>query len=205
VIGRFALVSALAVILVGPARAAGWTQDWASIRAAAAEVRTVRADFVQTKRLPILSRPLESRGVLRYRAPDAVRWEYREPLPSLFITLRGNAARYTARDGRFVADAGADVQAMHVVVDEIRNWLQGNFEGELFTASLAPGPPATVTLTPKSDGMRRFFEHIDVVLAPTPGVIDAVEIVEGPEASTRIVFRDVVVGAPLGDEVFRAP
>mgnify|MGYP001067294318 CR=1 FL=1 len=42
-------------------------------------VRSLKADFVQRKRSELLLADLESSGVFIFRAPDKVRWDYRQP------------------------------------------------------------------------------------------------------------------------------
>ena len=50
------------------------------------QLLTMQADFVQYKESSLLLKPDERRGVLYYRAPDRVRWEYREP-ESIIVTI----------------------------------------------------------------------------------------------------------------------
>ena len=73
-----------------PVPAATWYQDLDSIRKAAATVRTLEASFVQTRTLKILKKPLLSRGIIAYRRPNDLRWEYQSPLATVMI--RGNFA-----------------------------------------------------------------------------------------------------------------
>ena len=101
---------ALAVHLVGLAALAGpwlgaWTDTWASIRAAADGVSSLQADFVQTKHLKLLKRPIVSRGKLYYRRPSQVRWEYTSPIRSIVIMDARGVRRYIWQGNRYVRDA----------------------------------------------------------------------------------------------------
>ncbi|NMJ41306.1 outer membrane lipoprotein carrier protein LolA [Roseomonas sp. JC162] len=57
----------------------------AAVMARLAAVREVRASFVEDKDLPELDRPLTSRGLLSWRAPDRLEKRTLEPAPELFL------------------------------------------------------------------------------------------------------------------------
>lgn len=52
-------------------------------------LRTLQANFVQSRESELLLAPEESRGVFYFAAPDSVRWEYRTPNP-ISMVIRGN-------------------------------------------------------------------------------------------------------------------
>ena len=190
------------VLLVG----AGWAESWEGIREGAASVRTVRASFVQEKRLPILARPLRSEGTFVFRRPGSIRWEYRTPVESVLLSDGGDVRRFTKRDGAWVAEAGAGMESMRVVLDEVTAWMSGRFdESAAFTATLSGGTPTTIELVPRDEGIARFVTRIVVTMAETPGAVASIEIFEGADASTRIEFRNMELNAELGDEYFTSP
>ena len=49
------------------------------LRKDAANIKTIKARFVQKKSMKILSKPLISQGLFYYAAPDSFRWEYLKP------------------------------------------------------------------------------------------------------------------------------
>ena len=197
----------VALVLTGALLAgAGWGESWEAIREGAASVRTVRASFVQEKRLPILTRPLRSEGTFAFRRPGSIRWEYRTPVQSVLLTDGGDVRRFTKQDGEWTAEAGAGMEAMRVVLDEVAAWMSGRFdESDAFAATLNPGTPATIELVPRDEAISRFVMRIVVTLAETPGAVASMEIFEGAEGSTRIEFQGMELNADLGDALFTAP
>jgi outer membrane lipoprotein-sorting protein len=182
----------------------GWGDTEEEIRTAADAVQTVRADFVQEKHMKILVRPLVSTGRFVYAAPGSLRWQYTSPIQSLLLMHDGNTARYTFQQGRWAAEAGFDLQAMQVVVEQIAGWLSGRFDQDgLFSARLTPG--RRIVLVPKAEGFARFIERIELQLSQKPGVLSSVVLVEGPEAYTRIRFSDVQVNGPIEPSDFTVP
>ena len=182
----------------------GWADSFDGIRGAAANVMAVQADFVQEKHLPILAKPLVSTGRLYYRRPDALRWEYTAPVKSVLIMHDGETRRFVESEqgGRLVEDASARMQAMQVVMPEISGWLSGRFQDNpLFDASLSKGNH--ILMVPKDEGMQRFIQRIELVMAGTPGVIQEVLIFESEKAFTRMVFSDTRVNPELDDRLFQ--
>jgi outer membrane lipoprotein-sorting protein len=195
-----------AVLVGGLLSGAGWAESWEGIREAAESVRAVRASFVQEKRLPILVRPLRSEGTFAFRRPGSIRWEYRTPVESVLLSDGGEVRRFTKRDGAWVAEAGAGMESMRLVLDEVAGWMSGRFdESAVFAATLSAGPPASIELVPREEAIARFVTRIVVTMAETPGTVAAIEIFEGPDASTRIEFRDLELNADLGDTLFTSP
>ena len=197
----------VAVVLAGVLLSgAGWAETWEGIREAAESVRTVRASFVQEKRLPILARPLRSEGTFAFRRPGSIRWEYRTPVESVLLSDGGDVRRFTKRDGSWVAETGAGMESMRVVLDEVAAWMSGRFdESAAFAATLSSGTPTTIELVPRDEAIARFVTRILVTMAETPGAVASIEIFEGADASTRIEFREMELNAELGDEHFTAP
>ena len=81
----FLAVVAAAVVLAASSAADAWTGNWDSIRTSAQQMQSIEANFVQTRTLKILTRPIVSRGVLLYRRPADLRWEYTSPVKSVLV------------------------------------------------------------------------------------------------------------------------
>ena len=180
----------------------GWGDSFESIRAAAATVKAIEADFTQEKHLPILAKPLVSTGRLVYRRPGDLRWEYTAPLKSVMLIHDGEIRRFTESDGKLKEDAGASMQAMQFVMPEISGWLGGRFDNNpLFSASLSGN--GRIVLTPKDEGVARFIQRIELILSQTPGAIDEVLIFESQDAYTRMIFNNTRVNPELNDRLFQ--
>jgi len=72
----------------------GWADSWDQLKTMAGTVTSVQAEFVQEKHLPILAKPLVSKGVFYYQAPRSLRWEYRWPVQSI-LAMHDNRVRET--------------------------------------------------------------------------------------------------------------
>jgi outer membrane lipoprotein-sorting protein len=189
--------------------AAPWYQDWEGIRKAAATVKTIETNFVQTKTLKILNKPLVSRGMMAYRRPNDLRWEYQSPLQTLLVVRRGNAQRLLKHGQEWVTDSSAKLEAMKIVLNEISLWLDGNFgasktfKPELRTA--AEKQPAHVSLIPIDPSLAKIISRIAIVFGERPGTVSAIDIYEGNEGVTHIAFENTRFDVDLPDSRFEAP
>ncbi len=181
----------------------GWADSWESLRATAATVTSVQAHFVQEKHLPILAKPLVSRGVFYYQAPGSLRWEYREPVQSVMVMHAGRIRRFVNGPSGWTEEQGAGLAAMQVVMEEISQWLAGRFDANpMFQARLEPG--RRIILTPKEEAMRRVIQRIELDLADQPGVMQRVTIYENENAFTRMAFDHTVLNARIDEALFRS-
>lgn len=180
----------------------GWADSWEEIRKGAGDVETVRARFTQEKHLKILARPLISKGVFFFRSPASLRWEYESPVRSILSMHEGRVRRVIEKEGALHEDAGADLQSMHVVVQEITRWLGGRFDDNPdFAAELAPGP--RIVLTPKNDSLSSIIQGIELELSDTPGVLRSVVIHESENSFTRMTFEDAELNTEIPTAIFQ--
>lgn len=179
----------------------GWADSFQGIRAAAGRIHSLEADFVQEKHMKILARPLIARGRFLYRSPASLRWEYHEPMQSVFLMHKGDVHRFLQSDTGWREETGAELRAMDFVFQEISNWLNGRFdENPLFTASLMPGN--RIVLTPKGNGMDQFIQRIEMVMAEEPGLMKEVLIFESDDSFTRFCFIAPRLNPTLVEAVF---
>jgi outer membrane lipoprotein-sorting protein len=191
-----------AVLIVSSLLALGWGGSWEELKSAAGSVKSVSAEFVQEKHMKILARPLISSGVFHYRAPASLRWEYRAPLRNILLMEAERTERWVETGGSLTKEAGANLQAMQIVLEQISQWLDGRFdENPMFTARLEPG--RRIVMVPKEAAFARMVQRIDIRLAERAGVIDSVTIHESADSFTRLVFHNVVLNRQIDDSLFR--
>ena len=192
-----------------PTVAAPWYQNLDSIRKAAATVQTLEASFVQTRMIRIMKRPLTSRGIIAYRRPNDLRWEYQSPLGALLIVRKGDAQRLLKRGNEWVTDHSAKLEAMKVVLCEISLWLDGNFgASKTFRPELRPATkeqPAHVDLVPLDPALGKIIARIAIVFGERPGTVSAIDIFEQGEGTTHIAFENPRYNEALPDERFETP
>jgi outer membrane lipoprotein-sorting protein len=174
------------------------------LRKDAANIKTIKARFVQKKSMKILSKPLISQGLFYYVAPDSFRWEYLKPLRSVVITYKDDTKRYIASGGKMIEDKTGGVQAMKIVLNEIAGWMSGKFDqNPSFAATLKEGAYTEITLTPVGKSMAGMIEKIKITLSKKDTAVKSVKIIESANAFTQIDFSDVQINKVISDKTFQ--
>lgn len=201
-LGAAATVLMAAMVSVNATNAAS-IED---IRKAAGSIRSISADFIQEKHMKILVKPLVSKGIIRFRSPDALRFEYQDPIKNILIMQGKSVSRYIHKDNTVVRDNTAAMGAMTVVMDEISQWLKGDFNTSVFDAIIEDVPePGRIILEPKDKAMTTFIQDIVLVLSEQPGVFKEVIIRENQDSYTRLRFEEVKLNEDINPDVFVAP
>jgi len=176
-----------------------------ALRKNAAEIKTIQADFIQTKSMKILARPLISEGRFYYAEPDSFRWEYLKPLKSIVINHKGQTKRYIYSGGKMVEDTSGGVQAMKIVLDEITAWMSGKFDqNPSFQAVLQDkGQIKEIIMTPAGKNMEGVIEKIVITLSARDTAVKSVSIIESATAQTRIDFKNTRINKALPAAIFQ--
>ena len=184
----------------------GWANSLEDIQKKSSEIKSVGARFTQEKHIQILARPLISKGIFYFQAPDSVRWEYISPVKSILLMHKGNIRRYLISGKGAVKDSGNAAQSMQFVLPEISRWTRGQFtDNDYFMASFKGGKEKQVVLTPRKKELSSMISRIVITPSPdTPGVLKSVKIVEGEGNYTLLEFTDVRINEKLNDSLFRA-
>jgi outer membrane lipoprotein-sorting protein len=197
------------LLSVRPALAATWYEDWASIRKAAASIKSIETSFVQTRTLKILTKPLVSRGIMAFRRPNDLRWEYQSPLETLLVAKGGNIHRLIKHGTTWVADVSGRMEAMKIVLGEINRWLDGDFSSsKTFRPELRPavaGQAAHVELIPLDPSLGKIIARITIGFGERPGTVNAIDIFEEGEGVTHIVFENARFDQSIPDQRFEPP
>lgn len=190
------------ILITSACLSIGWGSSWKELKSASGSIKSVAGEFVQEKHMKILAKPLISSGVFYFQTPASLRWEYREPLRNILLMDNDRMERYLGTTSGFVKEAGANLQAMQVVLEQITQWLHGRFdENPMFSANLELGPK--IVLFPKEKAFTKMIQRIELMFSDRPGIIDTVTIYESDESFTRLEFKNVVLNQPLDGSIFR--
>jgi outer membrane lipoprotein-sorting protein len=191
----------IATISVAACLGISWADVSTDRKFFADNLSSISAEFIQEKHMKILSRPLVSGGSFHFRAPSSLRWEYQYPVQSVLLVHDGKTRRYIRRDGTLIEDAGAHLQSLPVVLEEITRWLKGRFdENPAFTVQHEPGPK--IVLSPKEKNLALMIQRIELIFSDQPGIMKSVVIYEGEDSFTRLDFKNVILNQPLADSLF---
>jgi len=160
-------------------------------------VDSVQAYFTQEKQLPILARPIMSKGRFVFKAPGALRWEYFSPVHTVLLMDADKISKFIERDGKFVEEHGMEVDSMRIVLSEITGWLDGEIT-DTQTFQVQSRAEGCIILTPRDAALAKIISRIELNLLDKSGLMESVTIYEGPGSLTRMVFSDAVLNEKNG-------
>ncbi|MBE7210427.1 MAG: outer membrane lipoprotein carrier protein LolA [Gluconacetobacter diazotrophicus] len=176
----------------GPATAAG-SPDLAPVKrwlVKQAELRTLQADFTQTRSYKNLRDPLSSPGHLWYSAPNAFRWEIGEPPKT--VVLRKGEEYYVITPGKKRAERTAAGNRQMAMMDFpfARNFDDFNrrFEGVSMSVE---GARCHLEILPRDAQARNALASIRIDFDTETGHLNAFEFVTRDGSSLRNEFSNV--------------
>ncbi len=178
--------------------------DFEALRKNAAQIKTIQADFIQTKSMKILAKPLISEGRFYYAAPDSFRWEYLKPLKSIVINYKGQTKRYIYSGGKMVEDESGGAQAMKIILSEINSWMSGKFDqNPSFQATLKEATYTQITLTPAGQNMNGMLQKVIITVSKKDAAVKSVNIIESETSATIIDFKNTQTNKSIPESMFQ--
>ncbi len=176
-------------------------ESWAAVSRNAGRLKSVQAEFTQETHLKILARPIISKGIFIFQAPNSLRWEYKSPIRSLMLMHDGRIRKYIQRDGRLVEEHGAGLASMQIVLQEISHWLKGRFSADS-TFNVKLEKDNRIIFTPRNKAIAKLINRIVLKLSDRPSLMDSVTIYEGPASFTRLIFSKAKINQVVKASLF---
>lgn len=204
----YTLLTAVCLMYAATAAAQGRGAQNATARVtqAARAMRTMQADFVQTKHLKMLGDRMVARGRMHCQQPDRLRWEYTSPY-TYTLVMNGDRVMTGKGASRKVADMKGN-RAFREVGRVMMNSLVGRSltDSKDFRVSMADTPAEYVaTLTPQRKEMKALYTRIVLHFSRRTAIVSKVVLHEANGDRTDIELHNVVTNKPLGEALFKIP
>jgi outer membrane lipoprotein carrier protein len=204
-----ALLALVSALLVAPARVrAVPPRSLAEVLDAHCRARdataTLRARFVQTKVFTVLGEKERSAGVLYYRKPDRLRWEYLEPDRS-WTVIDGDRGWAVFPRIHQVHRFDLGASRTEGILSLVGFGACGPAFAESFDMTLASGAGAApvLSMTPRRPEIAASFTRIELTLDPKDHLPRAVVLHETTGDTIRFEFVDVQRGIALEGSLFQ--
>ncbi|HLH53851.1 MAG TPA: outer membrane lipoprotein carrier protein LolA [Verrucomicrobiae bacterium] len=202
---------ALGLVPTQTAWAADLNREVPSWLEAQTNVQSWSADFVQTRSLKSLTKPLKASGHVWFAAPNKFRWELGTPPQTIAVrgtdqmqviyprlkrierfNLSGNAAG-PWKDALALLEAGfprsaEELRAQYNILDQQQE-----------------GSRVRLTLQPKSAAARRMMPQIKIEFDSKDYLLRATELEFADGSSMRNDFSNAVINPPVSQDMFSPP
>jgi len=173
------------------------------ISQAAAAIKSMQCDFVQTKQLKMLNDKVVSKGKMYYLQNDKLRWEYSSPYKYIFI-LNGSKVQLKNDKRNDVIDV-----EKNKVFKEIARIMMSSVVGDClndtrsFKTTIADAKTHWLaTLVPQRREMKQMFNSIKLYFDKKRLMVTRVEVIEKNGDKTIIELKNVKINGQIASSIF---
>lgn len=175
----------------------------AKIEHAAAATKTMQCSFTQTKRMKMLSKKMVSKGVMYFKTPTKLRWQYTSPYTYTFL-MNGDKVRMVSGRSTQNVDVKRNKvfrQITNIILNSITG---GNLSRSAdFSVSLyKQGASYYAVLYPKKKELKQIYKYIKLVFNASLTAVTTVEMVEKTGDTTVVSLQNIKVNKPIDEKYF---
>jgi outer membrane lipoprotein-sorting protein len=168
-----------------------------SLEKAGQALKTMQADFVETKVLVLLNDKQETRGDVMLHVPGRLRWNYTSPPPSVMLIKDGAFARYIPKSKQVFRGAARGEADLLVGFGPGAAGLGKRYEVTLVGNEPVGGAPAWVLDLKPRPGESGLFSGIRLWVDEARSIPVQTRLTEPTGDYTTIRFEKVVVNGRL--------
>jgi len=174
-----------------------------NMQAASKTTHSLQCNFTQKKNSSLLDEAVVSNGMMYFKAPDALRWEYTSPQAYAFVMNQGqsvvkNNKGTTAMD----AQSSKMIKSMTEMILGMING-KGLMDNKNFSAEYYVNQTQTqIKLIPKNARIKMMFSSINVIVDKKNYLAQQIEMKESGGDVTTITLSNIKRNASISDEKF---
>ena len=174
-----------------------------NMQAASKTTHSLQCNFTQKKNSSLLDEAVVSNGMMYFKAPDALRWEYTSPQAYAFVMNQGqsvvkNNKGTTAMD----AQSSKMIKSMTEMILGMING-KGLMDNKNFSAEYYVNQTQTqIKLIPKNARIKMMFSSINVIVDKKTYLAQQIEMKEPGGDVTTITLSNIKRNTVISDEKF---
>ena len=167
-------------------------------------LHSLHCDFVQSKKMKILNKEMISKGVLYFKKPDKIRWQYTTPYDYTFI-MNGDKVQIKSSK----STKNIDIQGNKIfrqVTSIILNTITGgglknspDFDVELFKLN----DVYFAKMRPKKKEVMQVYSSIEVYFNTSLTMVETIKMIEKSGENTVVKLISPKVNSPIDENVFK--
>ncbi len=167
------------------------------------DLETLEADFIQTKKIEMITEESVSRGKLYYQKPEKLKWKYSEPQDYIILFIEGELHINDS------GDKSVRNTSSNKLFDKIAKLITGSVNGELlqdnenFDISFTrENDLLSALIIPKDKNLKAMFAEIHL-LFNGENIVEQVNLMEEAGDATIIEFSNIKINQNIPSAVFR--
>ena len=167
-------------------------------------LRSLQCDFVQSKRMKILSKEMQSKGILYFKKPDKIRWQYTSPYDYTFIMNGDKVQIKSAKTTKSIDIQGNKIfrQISTIILNTITGGgikNSSDFNVELYKS----GDIYFAKMLPKKKEVKQVYSSIEVYFNSALTMVDTIKMIEKSGEYTVVKLVTPKINAAINESVFK--
>lgn len=165
-------------------------------------LKSIRTDFKQNKKLSFMSKEIESSGKMYLNGEGHLKWAYLTP--NKYSIIFKNNVILIDDDGK-----KSKVDANNEVFKKISHLIAGSVSGKLFNDKefsikyFKEGRNVVAELIPSDKSLTRYIKEINLHFTGNESTVSKVKLIEPSGDYTEIIFVNKQTNVPLDASIFK--
>lgn len=181
-------------------------QDYATMKESllknASQLKSIKADFKQVKRMSFLEAEIVSSGLFFFKAPHHLRWQYVQPF-NYTVVIDDQHIAIDDEGKKSVFDAGSS-EGFKALNKLLVSTVNGDFfsTDQFDVSAFYAGEQYRLKLVPKSKDVLHNVSELEVLLSPADWGVQEVKMIEPSGDFTLIVFTNQIYNSDIAQNLF---
>jgi len=170
-----------------------------------AAVRSVQAEYRQTRLLRSLNFSLSIHGHMAQEQGRRLLWATTSPMRSTCIFSEDSFRQWDAETGKVTSISAADMPWLKLLFSCQKQWLSGDLDALAADFSIEPLDDHTLRLTPRRQEFQLFFTQIEMRFRPSYDAIARLVFSEKNGDSMQMDFFNIRNNEPIPEQLWMLP
>lgn len=170
---------------------------------AASSVSEMQCEFTQTKTMKLLSKEMQSKGIMYYKKPNKLRWQYTSPYDYTFIMNGDKVQIKSTKSTKNIDVQGNKIfrQITNIVLNSITGGTlksSSDFVVEVYKTD----KDYFAKLFPKKKELKQLYEYIELHFNPALTMVSSVKMAEKTGDVTVVRLSNTKFGTTIDEKMF---
>ncbi len=173
------------------------------VEKASAAMKSMQCNFTQTKRMKLLKKDMQSKGMMYFKKNDKLRWQYTSPYDYIFI-LNGDKVSLKSSKSSKIIDVQKNKMFRQITGIILNSITGGGLKNTTdFTVELyQTGKGYFAKLYPKKKELKQIYTYIEIHFNSGLTMVDSVVMAEKTGDTTQVTLSNVKTNASIDEKMF---
>ena len=169
----------------------------------ASAMKGMQCDFVQTKRMKLLSKEMPSKGIMYFKRPNKLRWQYIAPYDYTFILNDDKVQIKSSKSTKNIDVQGNKMfrQITNIILNSVTGGSlksSSDFNVEVYKKDNT----YFAKLFPKKKELKQLYQVIEIYFDSALTMVNSVRMVEKTGDETRVNLINTKLNIAIDDKMF---